>query len=125
MPTVITICETCKRAGWNPEIQPQTDGEILAGLIESAAAGHDTVRTRRHPCLLGCDYACNISLQAPGKLTFVLGMFEPGEDAAAAIVEYAALHAASQSGYVPFREWPQGVKGHFRARLPVLPDGAE
>lgn len=121
MDTVITLCDTCKRAGWDPEVQPLTDGERLASLIETAAKGRSGIRTRRHSCLLGCDYACNIALQAPGKLTFVLGMFEPVDEAAQAIVEYACKHAASETGYVPFREWPQGVKGHFRARLPLYP----
>ena len=119
--TVITLCDTCKRSGWDPVSQPLTDGEILADLVESAAKGRLGIRTRRHSCLLGCDYACNIALQAPGKLTFVLGMFEPMQDAAQAIVDYACKHAESVNGYVPFREWPQGVKGHFRARLPLYP----
>jgi predicted metal-binding protein len=58
-------------------------------------------------------------LQAEGKLTFVLGMFTPDADAADAIAEFARLHAESPNGYVPYRDWPSGVKGHFRARLPV------
>ncbi len=119
--TVVTLCDTCKRDGWDPAQQPLTDGEMLAALVESAAIGRTGIRTRRHSCLLGCDYACNIALQAPGKLTFVLGMFEPNIEAAQAIIDYACKHAESESGYVPFREWPQGVKGHFRARLPLYP----
>jgi predicted metal-binding protein len=119
--TLITLCDTCKRPGHDVLGQARTDGDILAGLVESAAVGRSGIVTRRQSCLLGCDYACNIALQAQGKLTFVLGMFEPVAEAAEAIVAFAAKHAESANGYVPFREWPAGVKGHFRARLPVFP----
>ncbi len=40
---------------------------------------------------------------------------------AQAIVDYARLHAASDSGQVPYRQWPEGVKGHFVTRHPPLP----
>jgi predicted metal-binding protein len=39
-------------------------------------------------------------------------------DAARAILDYALHHAASEEGRVPFRDWPQGVKGHFIVRVP-------
>lgn len=66
---------------------------------------------------MGCDYGCNVTIQDSTKLSYVLGMFEPDSDAARAILEYAALHAKSDTGQVPYRTWPQGVKGHFRARI--------
>ena len=122
MTTTITICDTCKREGWDPESQSETDGAALAALIEAAAAGAKGVQTRRHSCLMGCNHGCNIALQSEGKLTYVMGRFEPSEEAAAGIVEYASKHAASDTGQVPFREWPQAVKGHFVSRIPVLPD---
>mgnify|MGYP001021787131 CR=1 FL=1 len=45
------------------------------------------------------------------------------EEAAKAIVGYATLHAASATGQVPYREWPQEIKGHFVTRHPPLPEG--
>jgi predicted metal-binding protein len=120
MTTTITVCETCKCAGWDAEKDPQTDGEKLAELIEKAAQGSPDVTVRRHACLMGCDFACNIAIQADEKLNYVLGKFEPTADDADGIVAYATLHANSEKGQVPYREWPQAIKGHFRARLPVL-----
>ena len=35
---------------------------------------------------------------------------------------YAEKHAESETGQVPFREWPQAIKGHFVTRHPPLPD---
>ena len=39
-------------------------------------------------------------------------------DAAAAILDYAVHYAQSEHGRVPFKDWPQGVKGHFITRTP-------
>jgi predicted metal-binding protein len=36
------------------------------------------------------------------------------------VVDYARLHAESPTGQVPFKQWPQGVKGHFVARIPAI-----
>ncbi|WP_069298778.1 DUF1636 family protein [Neptunicoccus sediminis] len=122
MTTTITVCETCKREGWSAETQSQTDGELLAEAVEAAAQGASDVKIRRHACLMGCNHGCNIAIQAEGKLTYVLGRFEPGAAAAEGIVEYAQKHAASEKGQVPFREWPKAVKGHFVSRIPTLPE---
>jgi len=120
MTSTITICDTCKREGWESGDMAETDGERLAALIEAAAEGVRGVRTRRHSCLMGCGKGCNLAIQGAGKITYVLGGFAPGAEAASAVVEYARLHAESETGQVPFRQWPQGVKGHFVSRLPVL-----
>ncbi len=125
MTTVITICDTCKREGWNPEEQTQTDGELLAALVESASRGVSGIQTRRHSCLMGCTHGCNVAIQSDGKLTYVLGRFEPVEDAAEGLVEYARLHSESDNGQVPFKQWPQAIKGHFVSRIPVLPTQAD
>ncbi|WP_439142019.1 DUF1636 family protein [Planktotalea sp.] len=122
MTTWITVCDTCKHDDWNAETQPQTDGELLAEAVEKAANGADGVKTRRVSCLMGCSHSCNIAIQAPGKLAYTLGKFDSSEDAAMGIVEYASKHAASDTGQVPFREWPKAIKGHFITRHPPLPD---
>lgn len=120
MTTTITVCETCKCEGWDAETNPKTDGETLAELVEAAADENANISVRRHACLMGCDFACNVAIQAEGKLNYVLGKFDPTADDAQGIVDYAKLHADSEKGQVPYREWPQAIKGHFRARLPVL-----
>ena len=120
MTTTITICDTCKLPGWDAETQSQTDGERLASQIEKAAEGAGSVKTRRHSCLMGCSHGCNVAIQSDGKLTYVMGNFEPSSDVAEGIVKYASKHAESEIGQVPFREWPQAIKGHFVSRIPTL-----
>lgn len=121
MTTWITICDTCKREGWDSGPMQQTDGEALAALIEKAAGGLGEVRTRRTSCLMGCTHGCNIAIQGAGKLNYTLGRFAPDEASAEGIVDYAKMHAASDTGQVPYRNWPTAIKGHFVTRHPPLP----
>ncbi len=121
MTTWITICDTCKRDDWDQRGITLTDGEILADLVEKRAEGTD-LKTRRVSCLMGCKHGCNAAIQANGKLAYTVGNFAPNSDAADAIVSYAEQHANSTSGQVPFRDWPQGIKGHFITRHQPLPD---
>ncbi|SFR31830.1 Predicted metal-binding protein [Yoonia tamlensis] len=122
MTTWITICDTCKREGWESGPMAHTDGEALATLIEATATGLSQVKTRRVSCLMGCKKGCNIAIQSNGKLNYTLGDFEPTEEAASGIVAYALAHSTSQTGQVPYRDWPQSIKGHFVTRHPPLPE---
>lgn len=121
MTTWITICDTCKRSDWDLRGVEKTDGESFAELIEAVASAQADVATRRHSCLMGCASGCNVTVQGPGKLAYTLGSFEPSVDAAQAVVDYARLHAQSDTGQVPYRTWPQAVKGHFVTRHLPLP----
>jgi len=87
MSTWITICDTCKRDGWDDGDMARTDGEILAALVEARAIGTG-VKTRRVSCLMGCTHGCNVAIQAAGKIAYTLGRFPPDADHAQAIVSY-------------------------------------
>ena len=121
MTTWITICDTCKREDWCESTNTRTHGEEMAELVEKHALARP-VATRRVSCLMGCTHGCNVSIQAPGKTAYTLGRFEVVDEVAAAIVDYAEMHAESETGQVPFRKWPQAIKGHFIARHLPLPD---
>ncbi len=122
MTSCITICDTCKHDDWEERAPGQTDGERLAELVEAAAEGRP-VTVRRFSCLMGCARACNITVQAQGKVNYSLGQFDPDTEHAQAIVDYACLHGESETGVVPYREWPQPIKGHFVSRhLPLSDD---
>ncbi|MEC7764292.1 MAG: DUF1636 domain-containing protein [Pseudomonadota bacterium] len=121
-PTWITICDTCKRDDWAAKGIDRTDGQVLAERVESAALGTG-LRVRRTACLMGCDHSCNVAVQAAGKLNYTLGRFEPTDEAAQGIVDWAVMHAESDTGRVPYKMWPVAVKGHFVTRHPPLPEG--
>lgn len=120
MTSTITVCETCRQPQLREAKEGAPCGEALLAEMQKAAEGSSDVTVRSVACLMGCEHGCNIAISAEGKLTYVLGGFEPTAEAADAVVEYAAGHASSDTGAVPFRQWPQGVKGHFKARVPPL-----
>lgn len=119
MTTVITVCDTCRREHRKELKEEPSCGETLLAEIRAAASGTD-VEVRQVSCLMGCERACNVAISAPGKLTYVLGRFDPTAEAASGVVEYAQGHGESETGAVPFRQWPTPVKGHFVARIPPL-----
>ena len=121
----VVACSSCRHSR---EAQEGPDGRrggaLLAEALRRVKASdpaYDDIAVHDMPCLFACIDHCTVHIRAPGKISYVLGRFEPGEDAARAILDYARAHAASEIGQVPFREWPQGVKGHFITRQP--PDG--
>lgn len=121
MTTWITVCDTCKREDLSEDGSPVLAGPDLAEKIERLASGATTVSVRRHSCLMGCSHGCNLAIQGAGKLAYTLGRFLPDDADAEAVVEFARLHSESETGQVPYRQWPQGVKGHFVTRHPPLP----
>ena len=120
MATWITVCDTCKRPDFEERNPDRADGEALAELIEVVSGS--AIRTRRHACLMGCGKGCNVTIQSTGKIGYTLGDFEPTRESAEAIRDYALLHEESETGQVPYRQWPRGVKGHFVTRHPPLPE---
>ncbi|MBX2856121.1 MAG: DUF1636 domain-containing protein, partial [Rhodobacteraceae bacterium] len=86
MTVTIFVCDTCKVAEDEKTRDGKTGGEMLGEAVEAQAAEAPQLTVRRISCLMGCDRHCNIALSAAGKLTYVLGRFEPTEESAAAIV---------------------------------------
>ncbi len=117
--TTITVCTTCRNEATRDSKAGEPTG---AGFLETiaAAAASGPVRVRGTACLMGCTHGCNVAISGVGKMTYVLGRFDGTAEDAAALVEYAAHHFESETGTVPFRQWPQGVKGHFVSRIPPL-----
>jgi len=118
----VVACNTCRFSA-----EARDDGEGVRGgarlvealrAIQSSDPRYAAVAVQEMPCLFACTEHCTIHIRAPDKVGYVLGRFTPDEESARAILDYAVLHAASEEGRVAFREWPQGVKGHFIVRVP-------
>lgn len=117
----LNVCVTC---GYNPdEPEAPRPGKAFAEAIATALAQAPDPALSLHPtkCLMACERHCNVALQSAGKMSYVLGDFSPDASAAEALIEYARLYAESETGVVPFKQWPDGVRGHFVARVPPLP----
>lgn len=121
----VVACNTCRLT---KDAREDADGvrggaRLVEALrtVKAADERYDGVAVQEMPCLFACAEHCTVHIRAPGKVSYVLGRFTPDEEAARAILDYAAHYAESEHGRVPFKQWPQGVKGHFITRSP--PDG--
>jgi predicted metal-binding protein len=114
----VVVCNTCRvSADEREDADGVRGGALLAAALREIAEGTG-VAIQEMPCLFNCAQHCSIHLRAPGKIGYVLGRFEPTAEAARAILDYAVAYAASDEGVVPYRQWPEGVKGHFIVRVP-------
>ncbi len=121
----IVACNTCRHSAEAREDEEGVRGGArLAEALRTVQASdprYATVAVQDMPCLFACQDHCTVHLRAPGNVAYVMGRFTPDADAARAILDYAIAYAASDHGRVAFREWPEGVKGHFITRTP--PEG--
>ena len=118
----VVACSTCRHA-----VDQRTDGDGISGgarLTEALRRQKESdpryaaIAVQDMPCLFACQDFCTVHLRGPGKIGYVLGRFAPTDDAARAILDYAAHYADSDIGQVAYRDWPEGVKGHFLTRTP-------
>lgn len=118
----VVACNTCRRPGEaDAGGSSRRDGARLVDALRAVQASDATYRdvaVQEMPCLFACGESCTIHLRAPDKVGYVLGRFTPDDAAARAILDYAVRYAESEAGQVPYREWPEGVKGHFITRTP-------
>lgn len=78
------------------------------------------MQLQRTQCLMSCQRSCSAALHEEGKYSYVFGEFSPDSDSAEALLDFAAGYHVSDTGQVPFKQWPQGIKGHFVARIPPI-----
>ncbi|RJG56186.1 DUF1636 domain-containing protein [Sphingobium terrigena] len=118
----IVACNTCRHSKDARENgDGQRGGAQLVEQLRQVQASHPRyagIAVQEMACLFACADFCTVHLRAPGRVGYVLGRFDPDEQAATAILDYAVHYAASEHGRVPFGQWPQGVKGHFITRTP-------
>ncbi len=121
----VIACNTCRLSAEEREnAAGERGGALLVAALEAEKAAdprYADVAIQQMPCLFSCTEHCSIHLRAPGKVGYLLGRFTPDAEAARAILDYAVHYADSVQGRVPFKQWPQGIKGHFIARTP--PEG--
>lgn len=124
MTAEIVVCSTCKFAE-DRKASPKglTGGQLLFEALTAAAqdSRFASLRISQVECLWSCAQHCNVHLRGAGKCSYVAGRFSPDGREAEAILEFALAYAASADGAVPYRQWPEGVKGHFITRSPPPP----
>lgn len=118
----LVVCSTCRFSAEDREDAEGVRGGVrLAQALRTVSQEEgrgEGVAIEEMPCLFNCAQHCSVHLRAPGKIGYVLGRFEPTADSARALLDYARAYVDSAEGVVPYRQWPEGVKGHFIVRTP-------
>jgi predicted metal-binding protein len=114
------ICDTCRFTPDLREHEGRTGGAIFAEHVERCAEQlqMNALRLLRTSCLMACTRHCTAHLRAPGKIGYIIGDFLPDAANAAALLDYVRKYQQSETGQVPYKTWPPGIKGHFIARTP-------
>lgn len=113
----LIACATC--GGADRDEHGRTRGERLLRQLESSATPADVgVTLSSVRCLWACKRSCAVHLRAPGRAGYVLVELLPTAEAARALLDYAAMYGDSVDGGVPFKQWPQPLRGHFLCRIP-------
>ncbi len=119
----IIMCTTCRHSVAE-KFGPGglTGGETLIAHMRDAMAerGQD-VEIQTQACLWNCKRHCSVILRDDQRFTYFTGDHVPEREQAEAILDWFAAHGASETGEVPFRQWPDRMRGHFIARIPPVP----
>ena len=119
----IVMCTTCRySAGEKTGPDGRTGGETLNAHMSEAlqARGMASVTLQTQACLWNCKRHCSVILQDDQRFTYFTGDHEPSRAQADAILDWFQAHGESGTGEVPFRLWPDRMRGHFIARIPPV-----
>ncbi len=100
----------------------RTGGAILIEAMQGVLAerGRDDVSLQIQACLWNCTKPCSVVMRDDERFSYVTGGNEPTKAQAEAILEWFDAHGATETGEVPFKQWPQAMRGHFIARMPPV-----
>jgi predicted metal-binding protein len=124
--TTLWVCSLCRFSAQERCRDGVSGGQFLIDQLQQALAEHhleETVRLEPLRCMAGCHQPCNVSLAAPGKLTFILSGVAP-DQTAPAIAEFCQQYTDSPDGRVPYRSRPPLVQETTAFVLPPLPPPA-
>jgi predicted metal-binding protein len=116
----LVLCTTCKFSA-EQKLGPdgRTGGETLIQHVrdELAEQGREDI-VEPQACLWNCTKFCSVVIRDDARFSYVTGSHEPSREQARAIIAWYDLHGETEKGEVPFRTWPDRMRGHFIARIP-------
>ena len=117
----IVMCTTCRFPdGRKTDEAGLTGGQRLIAEMRAvlAAQGRADVEVVEQACLWNCTQSCSVAIHDTVRFSYITGRHQPSREQAAAILEWFDMHGRTERGEVPFREWPDLMRGHFIARIP-------
>ncbi|MGK7911528.1 MAG: DUF1636 domain-containing protein [Synechococcus sp.] len=122
-PSTLFVCSLCRFSAQESSRDGIAGGQYLIERIQQALAERDlqkSVHLEPLRCMAGCQQPCNISLTAPGKLTFILSGVSP-ENGATTVAEFCQQYTNSANGRVPYSDRSPEIRQATAFVLPPLP----
>ena len=122
-PTTLFVCSLCRFSAQERSRDGIAGGQHLINELQQALDERDlraTVHLEPLRCMAACQQPCNVSLTAPGKLTFILSGVSP-ENGAATVAEFCQQYTDSTNGRVPYRDRALEIRQSTAFVLPALP----
>ena len=85
-----------------------------------AKTGRDDIVVIQQECLWNCTRPCSVLLQDDQRFSYITGGNTPDVEQAEALLTWFDRHGETPDGIVPFKQWPQKMRGHFIARIPPV-----
>lgn len=119
----LVFCNTCRFPdGRKTDDEGRTGGQVMIDAMRKVIAdkGRDDVAIVEQACLWNCTQSCSVAIRDSERFSYITGRHVPSVEQAEAILAWYDLHGATESGEVPFRQWPDAMRGHFVARIPPV-----
>ena len=124
----IVICNTCKHAdGRKLDDDGRSAGSYLIDAMTDLLAekGRADVTVQAQSCLWNCTRPCSVVIRDDQRFSYVTGGNAPTREQAEVLLAWFDLHGETATGEVPFRQWPDAMRGHFIARMPPVTQEGE
>jgi predicted metal-binding protein len=114
------VCKSCHRSSAErPEDQPSDGTLLLEQLNRLYPEQFQTNEFEIQPvgCLWTCDRPCAVAFSAPCKPTYLFTNL-PASDSAAALLQFSKLYLGSNTGDVPWKQFPEALQSASIAKIP-------
>ena len=117
----LVLCNTCKFPdGRKLGDDGRTGGQTLIAELRGLLADLDRhdVNVVEQTCLWNCTQSCSVAISDTERFSYITGKHVATRAQAEAILQWFDAHGETETGEVPFRQWPDAMRGHFIARIP-------
>ena len=119
----LVLCNTCRFPdGRKLADDGRTGGQTLIAELRGLLAdlGRSDVDVEEQSCLWNCTQSCSVAIRDTKRFSYITGRHVATREQAAAILAWFDAHGETETGEVPFRQWPDAMRGHFIARIPPV-----
>jgi predicted metal-binding protein len=119
----LVLCNTCKFPdGRKLGDDGRTGGQTLIAELRGLLADLDRhdVNLVEQTCLWNCTQSCSVVIRDTERFSYITGKHVATRAQAEAILQWFDAHGETETGEVPFRQWPDAMRGHFIARIPPV-----